>query len=50
MKYRIENIHVPESGGIAKPGDESRDLGNRRIVHVLEVNGTRLRVLTEEAD
>jgi len=54
MKYRVENIHVPEHPGIAQPGGESRDLGGRRIVHVLGAvpanNGVQLRVLTEEAE
>jgi hypothetical protein len=58
MKYRIENVHIPESAGIARPedpNDQSRDLNGRRIVHVLSVEqnssgGVRARVLTEEAD
>jgi hypothetical protein len=57
MKYRIENIHIPGSGGIAHPedpNDQSRELKGRRIVHVLDAtpdaSGARVRVLTEEAD
>ena len=56
MKYRIENIDVPETRGIARPEDESRDLNGRRIVHVLGVDpgpagqGATARVLTEESD
>jgi hypothetical protein len=59
MKYRIESIHIPETGGIAHPGDsndQNRELKGRRIVHVLEVSptvgggGVSARVLTEETD
>jgi hypothetical protein len=50
VKYRIETIAVPEHGGIAQPGSESRDLKGRRIVQVLDHKGGRLRVLTEEAE
>lgn len=48
MKYRIETIQIPAHGGIAQPDSESRDLGSRRIVHVIEANGNLLKVLTEE--
>ena len=56
--YRIENIEVPETGGIAQLGsvnDKFREVEGRRIVHVLEVRKTqtgetRMKVLTEESD
>lgn len=58
VKYRIENIYVPETVGTARPdlaSDESCELGKRRVVHVLGIvppdtgNGlVRLRVLTED--
>lgn len=60
MKYRVENIAVPETVGIARPdlpSDRSMDLGNRRILQVLgpaeELSSTgevRLKVLTEQDD
>jgi hypothetical protein len=58
MKYRIETIHIPETGGVARPedpNDQSRELKGRRIVHVLDVapsvgGGASARVLTEQAD
>jgi hypothetical protein len=59
MRYRIENIWIPETGGLADPGDpndKNQDLKGRRIVHVLGVEpkpgmpGVKARVLTEEAD
>jgi len=58
VKYRIENIAVPETNGLARPGfpgDNAIDLGHRRIVHVINVieNGTpniSVKVLTEEDD
>lgn len=57
MKYRVENIFIPEHGGIAYPGessDKSQDLKGRRIINVVSVtpdnSGVRARVLTEETD
>ena len=60
MKYRVENIDVPETVGIARPDlptDRSMHLGNRRIIQVLgpaeELSTTgevRLKVLTEQDD
>lgn len=59
MKYRIENVSIPEIKGVARPGtqsDASRELEGRRIVAVLEASpatgssDATLRVLTEEAD
>jgi len=59
VRYRIENVNIPESRGIAQPGtpnDASRELPGRRIVCVLDARpatGTgeaSLRVLTEEIE
>lgn len=54
LKYRVENINVPEHHGIAQPDSEWRELNGRRIVHVLSVapagTSQNLRVLTEEAE
>jgi hypothetical protein len=60
VKYRIENIAVPETVGIARPdlpSDRVMDLGNRRIVQVVGFGETlsstgevRLKVLTEQDD
>lgn len=59
MKYRIEEVHVPEYKGIANEDSEGRvvkDLADgsrvRRIVHVFgpvkeSGNGVVLKVLTE---
>jgi hypothetical protein len=60
MKYRVENIAVPETVGIARPdlpSDRSIDLGSRRIIQVLgnaetlsATGEVRLKVLTEQDD
>jgi hypothetical protein len=53
MKYRIETVSVPVTRGVASPGAEARDLGKRRIVHVLDGRSKpggefEIDVLTEE--
>jgi hypothetical protein len=59
VRYRIENVSIPETRGIANPGtvnDGNRDLPGRRIIAVLEAKPAAstgdaiLRVLTEEIE
>jgi len=56
VKYRIENVSVPEYDGVAMSGDKHRNLAGRRIVQVLgepkpKGDGTvSLRVLTEQEE
>jgi hypothetical protein len=59
MKYRIENVHIPISQGVARDGDEQRELPGRRIIHVFGPSqnqrtaggdGRVLEVLTEEEE
>jgi hypothetical protein len=58
MKYRVENVFIPETKGVAQlegPNDKSQDLKGRRIIHVIDTQaqgheGVRARVLTEEAE
>ena len=53
VKYRIENIWIPSTSGIAREGSPVQDIPGRRIIHIfredkIRFDGRVLEVLTEE--